>query len=316
MPLTAVNAGTGDRPCGLELPEVICIAGPTASGKTGLAVKIAEALGGEVVSADSMQIYKYMDIGTAKPTPEERRGIPHHLIDFLEPCEEYSVAQYTADAKRAITDIYEKGRVPVVAGGTGQYISALVDNISFDETGPDPALHEELEEYARTNGKASLYRMLVELDPAAAASIHENNFKRVLRAVEMFKLTGLTLSERNDKSRLKPVFARYRVFGIDVDRAELYDRINRRVDLMFEQGLEEEARRVLGMDPGRTASQAIGYKELAPYFSGEYGIDTAAGLIKKNSRNYAKRQLTWFRRCQWVEWDKAERIFEKLTADS
>ena len=312
MPLTAVNAEYDDCPEARKLPEVICIAGPTASGKTGLAVRVAEALGGEIVSADSMQIYKYMDVGTAKPTAEEQRGIPHHLIDFLEPGEEYSVVQYVADAKRAITDIYGRGRAPVVAGGTGQYISALVDNISFDETVSDTALHEELEEYARTNGNASLHRMLAGLDPAAAASIHENNFKRVLRAVEMFKLTGLTLSERNEKSRLKPVFARYRVFGIDIDRAELYDRINRRVDMMFEQGLEEEARRVLGMHPGRTASQAIGYKEFVPYFSGECGIDEVAELIKKNSRNYAKRQLTWFRRCQWIEWDKAERIFDKL----
>ena len=294
------------------IPSVICIAGPTASGKTGLAISAAELLGGEIVSADSMQIYKYMDIGTAKPTAEERKRAPHHLIDFVDPRDDYSVVQYVEDARRVLTDVHIRGKAPVLAGGTGQYISALVDNISFDETETDPALHAELEAYARDNGPAALHALLKELDPEAAAQIHENNLKRVLRAIEMRKLTGMTLSRRNEKSRLRPVFARYRVFGIDIDREELYRRIDRRVDAMIESGLIEEARRVLEMDPGRTASQAIGYKELKPYFEGSIDIDTASELIKKNTRNYAKRQLTWFRREKWVEWMSASDVLKEI----
>ena len=299
-----------------RLPFVICIAGPTASGKTGLAVKAAKLLNGEVISADSMQIYKYMDIGTAKPTVEEREGVPHHLIDFLDPKEDYSVVRYAEDARRAISDISGRGRLPIIAGGTGQYISALVDNIAFDETETDPALHAYLETLAKDKGPGEIHRMLSELDPEAAADIHENNKKRVLRALEMRMLTGQTLYQRNEKSRLRPVFARYRVFGIDIDRGELYRRIDSRVDDMIESGLIEEARHVLGMDPGRTASQAIGYKELIPYFEGSTDLETAVELIKKNSRNYAKRQLTWLRRMECVEWMSAEDILKELEAYS
>ncbi len=295
-----------------DLPLVVCIAGPTASGKTGLAIRAAEMLGGEIVSADSMQVYKYMDIGTAKPTAEERAKAVHHLIDFVDPRDEYSVVQYVEDARRVISDIHSRGRVPILAGGTGQYISALVENISYDETESDPALHAELEMIAASKGPAALHDILKEIDPEAAGQIHENNLKRVLRAVEMRKLTGLSLSERNAKSRLRPVFARYRAFGIDIDREELYDRIDRRVNAMIDSGLIEEARRVLGMDPGRTASQAIGYKEFIPYFEGSCDLETAVDLIKKNSRNYAKRQLTWFRRPQWIEWMSAGDILKEI----
>ncbi|MBO4325645.1 MAG: tRNA (adenosine(37)-N6)-dimethylallyltransferase MiaA [Clostridia bacterium] len=307
MPLIIRSHETG------KLPNVICIVGPTASGKTGLGVAASEMTGGEVISADSMQIYKYMDIGTAKPTATEMRGIRHHLIDFLDPHEDYSVVQYASDARKTITDISKRGKTPVLVGGTGQYVSALVDNISFDETESDPVLHAELEQFARDNGPHALHEMLREIDPEAAANIHENNLKRVLRAVEMRKLTGLTLSARNEKSRLRPVFARYRVFGISIDRAELYERIDRRVDAMLENGLIDEARRVLGMDPGRTASQAIGYKELVPYFSGEVSLEAAADQIRQNTRNYAKRQLTWFRRCKWVEWLTASEILGEIS---
>ena len=295
-----------------DLPLVVCIAGPTASGKTGLAIRAAEMLGGEIVSADSMQVYKYMDIGTAKPTAEERAKAVHHLIDFVDPRDEYSVVQYVEDARRVISDIHSRGRVPILAGGTGQYISALVENISYDETESDPALHAELEMIAASKGPAALHDILKEIDPEAAGQIHENNLKRVLRAVEMRKLTGLSLSERNAKSRLRPVSARYRAFGIDIDRKELYDRIDRRVNAMIDSGLIEEARRVLGMDPGRTASQAIGYKEFIPYFEGSCDLETAVALIKKNTRNYAKRQLTWFRRPQWIEWMSAGDILKEI----
>lgn len=294
------------------LPEVICIVGPTASGKTGLGVKIAQLTDGEVISADSMQIYKYMDIGTAKPTPEEMRGIPHHLIDFLEPASEYSVVSYVKDAKEAIVSVWKRGKRPVLVGGTGQYFSALVNNISFDETESDPSLVRKLHEYAKVNGNAALHRRLREFDPGAAEAIHQNNLKRVVRALEMRLLTGLTLSERNEKSRLRPVFARYRAFGIDIDRGELYDRIEKRVDAMIESGLAEEAKSIFAMNPGRTASQAIGYKELKPYLDGETDLGTAKELIKKNTRNYAKRQLTWFRHEPSVEWLGPDEILETV----
>ncbi len=296
------------------IPEVICIAGPTASGKTALAVEAALMLGGEVISADSMQIYRFMDIGTAKPTDEEKRGVPHHMLDFLDPSEEYSVAQYVEDAKKIIARVHAEGKVPVVAGGTGQYISALVDNLSFDQTEADPALQAELTEYAGKNGAHALHLMLRAEDPAAAEGIHENNVKRVIRALEMKRLTGLTLAERNAASRSKPVFAAYRVFGIKTDRPVLYDRIDRRVDVMMESGLEREAEALFSRNPGRTASQAIGYKEFLPYFNGEAGLDAVICEIKKNTRNYAKRQLTWFRRPGWVEWEDADGILSAITA--
>jgi tRNA dimethylallyltransferase len=307
MPLTHA-APTEER----ALPEVICIVGPTASGKTSLGVELAEKLGGEVISADSMQIYKHMDVGTAKPTAEETRGIPHHLIDLLEPSEEYSVVQYAEDAKKWITDISSRGKIPVIVGGTGQYVSALVNNISFDETESDPELTAQLTNIAKERGNHFLHSMLAEEDPEAAAQIHENNLKRVVRALEMKRLTGLTLSARNERSRLRPVFARYRVYGISVDRKELYERIDRRVDAMISAGLEDEVRRVFSMDPGRTAYQAIGYKEFRPYFNGSASLEETTELIKKNTRNYAKRQLTWFRREPWVEWDSLEGLRSKF----
>jgi tRNA dimethylallyltransferase len=296
-----------DLPQG-DLPHVLCIVGPTASGKTALAVKAAHKLNGEVISADSMQIYKYMDIGTAKPAPAEQEGIPHHLIDFLEPSEEYSVVQYVAAAKALITDIAARGRTPIIAGGTGQYVSALVDNLDFDQSEPGTELHAELEAQLAERGRGFIHARLRELDPEAAEAIHPNNVKRVVRALEMRIATGLTLAERNARSREKPVFARFSVYGIDIDRRELYERIDRRVDRMLAAGLEAEARFVAGLHPGRTASQAIGYKEFAPYFSGEATLDAVAEAIKKNSRNYAKRQLTWFRRPEWVNWRSPEEL--------
>ena len=294
MSVEAFNAG---------LPEVICVAGPTASGKSALALKLARELGGEIVSADSMQVYRYMDVGTAKPSAAEREEIPHFMIDVADPSEEFSVVRYVEEAKAAIKDIASRGRLPIIAGGTGQYISALVDNISFDETGTDEALHAELSEYHKRYGSGALHALLKAEDPEAAEQIHENNVKRVLRAREMHRLTGMTLSQRNAGSRLKPVFARYRVIGIDMPREILYARINRRVDDMMESGLEAEAKALYELhSPGRTAAQAIGYKEFLPYFGGEAELGTAVDKIKQNTRNYAKRQFTWFRHCPWVHW--------------
>lgn len=288
------------------LPEVFCVCGPTASGKTALAIELARRLDGEIVSADSMQIYKYMDIGTAKPTPAERALATHHLIDFLEPSEEYSVAQYAQAARAAISDIVSRGKVPVLCGGTGQYVSALVENLEFSETASDPELRAELTAYAAANGTAALNALLAESDPEAAERIHPNDLKRNVRALEMYRLTGKTLARRNLESRGRAPFAKYRVYGVDMPRDELYRRIDRRVGLMLEAGLVGEAQELKKHLPGRTASQAIGYKELDAYFNGESTLEEAAELIARRSRNYAKRQLTWFRHLSWVEWRTPE----------
>lgn len=287
---------------------VLVIAGPTASGKTALSIDLAKKIGGEIVSADSMQIYKYMDIGTAKPDLKERSGVPHYMLDILEPDEEYSVAQYTKAARAYLAEIAAKGRVPIVVGGTGLYISALVENIHYEETEPDAALHAELEEYAVRRGAEALYARLQACDPEAARQIHANNVKRVLRAIEMKMTTGLTLEERNARSRTGPEPFAFTVYAIDTDRPTLYERINRRVDGMAETGLVEEVRQVEARGMGRTARQAIGYKEILTYLAGNGTLEEALDQIRQGSRNYAKRQLTWFRRPPWVQWKTVEEI--------
>lgn len=287
---------------------VIVIAGPTASGKTALSIDLARKLNGEIVSADSMQIYKYMDIGTAKPDLEERAGIPHHMMDIIEPQEEYSVAQYTEAARSCMKEIAKRGRTPIVVGGTGLYISSLVENIHYEDTPTDETLHAELEAFAREEGAEALHMRLAQCDPVAAAQIHANNVKRVLRALEMCLLTGLTLEERNARSKSGPQAFDFTVYAIDMDRSVLYDRIDRRVGIMAEAGLVEEVRRVSAMGMSRTARQGIGYKEILDYFDGKMSLDDALDQIRQGSRNYAKRQLTWFRRPEWVSWKSSEDI--------
>ena len=289
---------------------VVVIAGPTASGKTALSIDLARQLNGEIVSADSMQIYKYMDIGTAKPDMEERAGIPHHMMDIIEPREEYSVAQYTEAARRCMKEIAQRGHMPIVVGGTGLYISSLVENIRYEDTPADQVLRAELEEYARIQGAEALHARLMVCDPGAAAQIHANNVKRVLRALEMRLVTGLTLEERNLRSKSGPQEFDFTVYAIDMDRRVLYERIDRRVGLMAEAGLVEEVRRVAGMGMSRTALQGIGYKEILDYFSGKMSLDEALDQIRQGSRNYAKRQLTWFRRPEWVSWKSGDEIRE------
>ncbi|MBR5281039.1 MAG: tRNA (adenosine(37)-N6)-dimethylallyltransferase MiaA [Clostridia bacterium] len=287
---------------------VIVIAGPTASGKTALSIDLARKLNGEIVSADSMQIYKYMDIGTAKPDSTERAGIPHHMMDIIEPREEYSVAQYTQTARQVMKEIAARGHTPIVVGGTGLYISGLVENIVYEDTEVDPALHAELETFAKAEGAEALHRRLQACDPAAALEIHANNVKRVIRALEMFLTTGLTLKERNLRSKSGPQEFDYTVYAIDMDRAVLYDRIDRRVGMMAEAGLVEEVRRVDAMGMSRTARQGIGYKEILEYFTGKMSLEEALDQIRQGSRNYAKRQLTWFRKPDWVSWKTADEI--------
>lgn len=286
-----------------EKIPVIAVCGPTASGKTAVGVELALRLGGEVVSADSMQIYKGLAISTAKPSPEEMRGVPHHLMDFLEPDEPFSVADYVKMARECISDIRSRGKLPIIVGGTGLYINSLIDNISFDHIVSDDSLRKELEEEAVKMGKEHMHEKLRSLDPQAAESIHPNNVIRVIRAIEMCLLSGRTGSENREESRKKQSPYEPCMIGLTCfDRQVLYDRINRRVDKMFEDGLEAEVRAVYEKYKLRTAFNAIGFKEMIPYFEGECSLEEAADKIKQESRHYAKRQLTWFRRDVRITW--------------
>ncbi len=295
--------------------KIIAVLGPTASGKTRLAIEIAKRFSGEVVSCDSMQIYRGMDIGTAKPTKEEMCGIPHHMIDIADPDVRYSVADFVRDARRCIDDCLSRGKTPVIAGGTGLYMDSVLMNIAFDEVVQDLDYRRELQGYADEFGAEALHQKLAESDPEAAEKIHPNNVRRVIRALEVCHTTGKTFTRVNAESRREPVYDA-KIFGIETDRQVLYDRIDRRVDLMLEQGLICEVRKFydLGLDRDTTAMQAIGYKELYDFLDGNCTLDEAVEKIKMESRRYAKRQLTWFRRSGQIDWVSIgglEQIFEK-----
>lgn len=286
----------------MEKIPVVAVVGPTASGKTSLGVQIAGLFDGEVVSADSMQIYRGMDIATAKPTAEEQNGVTHHLIDFLDPSVSFSVADYTELAHKVIADIHAHGKLPVLVGGTGLYIDSVLNDIAFTEIKSNPVLRESLHQFAEENGNGALLEKLRAVDPELAANLHENNVGRIVRALEVYEATGITMSEQQRRSREKP--SRYRVlkFGLNYrNRAVLYDRIDRRVDLMMEQGLLKEAETVLA-SPMKTAVQAIGYKELSPYFKRQASLDDCLARLKLSTRHYAKRQLTWFLRDPETVW--------------
>lgn len=272
----------------------VVVCGPTASGKTKLAIDLAREFDGEVVSADSMQIYKGMDIASAKPTEAEKMGVPHHLMDFLEPTEAFSVADYAVLARKAIADMHERGKMPIICGGTGLYINTVVDNIEFDDTGSDHAYRAELTAIAEEKGAAYLREMLREIDPESAAELHENNQKRIIRALEVYKQSGKTMTELKAESRLHPSPYEPCMMMIDFDREVLYERIDRRVDLMLEAGLLDEAREFFTHSDYPTAAQAIGYKELKPFLDGEKPLDECVDELKRATRKYAKRQLTWF----------------------
>ncbi len=281
--------------------RIIAVVGPTASGKTALAVEIAKRLDGEIISCDSMQVYKGMDIGTAKVSKEEMQGVPHHLIDVCEPIEDFSCAQYCELAKKAIEDIWNRGKQVIFCGGTGLYLDSVIGISTFSEAGIDEDFRSEM-------GKKSpdvLHQMLSEIDPESAATIHKNNVKRVIRALEIYHLTGKTKSEcdRLSKEINKPPYESVRI-GLDIrDRQVLYDKINARVDIMAQAGLIDEVKR---LDSPKfresTASDGIGYKEILAHLDGWCTLDEAIEQVKKNSRNYAKRQLTWFRRNKAVNW--------------
>ena len=288
----------------LSKSRVIAVGGPTASGKTALSVGLAKAFGGEIINADSMQIYKNLDVGTAKPSIEERQGVPHYLLDFLPPETPYSVADFTAAADPLIQEITARGKLPLVVGGTGLYITSLLNGMAFAPEKTDPAIRARLQERAEAEGGAALYAELQSIDPDYAAQVHPNNLPRVIRALELYAATGRRMSEERVNAR--PAEPPYRSLCLCLtcrDRAVLYDRIERRVNLMVENGVLAEAKQVYDhRDTYRTAAQAIGYKEFFPYFEGTSSLDECTARLKQATRNYAKRQLTWFRRQNDAVW--------------
>ena len=283
---------------------LVILTGPTAVGKTALSIALAKAIGGEIISADSMQVYRHMDIGSAKITPEEMEGIPHYLIDVLEPDQEFNVVVFQELAKQAAAEIYSRGHIPIVAGGTGFYIQALVYDIDFTENDEDTAFRRTLEEQAKREGAEALYERLRAVDPESCESIHAHNIKRVIRAIEFYEKTGKKISEHNREQRQNDSPYNFAYFVLNDDRERIYERINGRVDLMMAQGLVEEVRalRESGCRKEMVSMQGLGYKELLSYLEGETSMEEAVYLIKRDTRHFAKRQLTWFRREKQVIW--------------
>ncbi len=293
----------------MEKTFIVVVCGPTASGKTGLAVELAKRLGGEVISADSMQLYTGLDIASAKPTKEEMQGIPHHMMDFLPPTTSFSVADYVEMARKKIAEVAARGKLPIIAGGTGLYINSLVDNIEFDDTSSDMAYRDELRAIEKEKGAGFLLEMLREVDPESAEKLHANNQSRIIRALEVYHISGKKMSDVQAESRRNPSPYEPCMIALNyTDRQDLYDRINKRVDIMLEQGLLEEAREFFTHSDYDTAAQAIGYKELKPYFDGKATLEECVEHLKQATRHYAKRQLTWFRkdkRINWINVDKS-----------
>ena len=292
---------------------LIVIAGPTAVGKTAASVRLAEWIGGEIVSADSMQVYRGMDIGSAKASLAERRGIPHHLLDIVDPSENFSVARYQKYAYEALQDIQSRGKIPILVGGTGFYIQAVLYGIDFTEEDNDPLYRAYLYRIAEEEGPDALYRMLLETDPESALSIPSHNVKRVARALEFYHDTGLRMSEHNARQRMKESPFDYRYFVLYTERSRLYERIGVRVDEMLEKGLLSEVKglRERGMTEDMTSMHAIGYRQLFAYLDGRNSYDEAVENIKRETRRYAKRQLTWFRReknARFVDVEKEDLI--------
>lgn len=287
----------------LKEPMVI-LTGPTAVGKTALSVSLAKAIDGEIISADSMQVYRHMDIGSAKATREEMGGVPHHLIDVLEPTEEFNVVLFQQMARQAAAEIRGRGRIPILVGGTGFYIQALLYDIDFTENDEDTALRRSLEELAAREGAEILYERLRAVDPESCESIHAHNIKRVIRAIEFYEKTGKKISDHNREQRQNNPSYRAAYFVLNDDRESVYRRIDERVDLMMERGLVEEVRALkeMGCHKGMVSMQGLGYKEILSYLEGEISLEEAVYLIKRDTRHFAKRQLTWFRREKEVIW--------------
>lgn len=284
--------------------KIIILVGPTASGKTDMGVRLAKKLNAEIISADSMQIYKDMDIGTAKPTVQEMEGIPHYLIDVVEPDQEFSVALFREQSEKCIEDILSRQKKPLIVGGTGLYINSLSKPWNFSKTEPNHELRLELESVAKEKGNEYLHNMLLEADPSSAQLIHPNNVKRVIRAIEIFKTSGTTKSQLDFESTLKEVKYDPLLIGLDMKRSILYSRIERRIDLMLDKGLVDEVTNLLnlGYNQSLVSMQGLGYKEVVKYLKGEYTFDQCVDILKRDTRHFAKRQMTWFRRDDRIKW--------------
>ena len=303
-------------------PPLIILTGPTAVGKTKLSIALAKAVNGEIISADSMQVYKRMTIGTAKILPEEMQGVPHHLIDILEPSEEFNVVLFAKYAKEAIKKCYENGKIPILVGGTGFYIQAVLYDIDFTENDDDKSYREELERIAQEEGAEVLHKRLQEVDAKAAKEIHPNNVKRVIRALEFYeKSGGQKISDHNEEQKQKKSPYNFAYFVLNDDRPTVYERIDKRVDIMLEQGLVEEVKALLaeGVSPAAVSMQGLGYKEMVAYLHGECTLEEAVYVLKRDTRHFAKRQITWFKREDDVIWfnrpdfeEKDEKILETM----
>lgn len=293
---------------------LIILTGPTAVGKTKASIGLANALNGEIISADSMQVYRHMDIGSAKIHPEEMDGITHHLIDILDPREEFNVVKFQQMAKEAMRIIYSNGHIPIVVGGTGFYIQALLYDINFTESDSDNSIRAELEQFAKANGAEALHAKLRDIDPKSADTIHANNIKRVIRAIEYNIQTGELISEHNETERMKESPYDFTYFVLNDDRKNLYSRIDKRVDQMVEEGLVDEVKKLkeYGCTRDLVSMQGLGYKEILSYLEGEISLDEAIYLIKRDTRHFAKRQITWFKRERDVKWiDKASYLYNE-----
>lgn len=287
---------------------LIILTGPTAVGKTALSIELAKAIGGEIISADSMQVYRHMDVGSAKVTEEEMQGVPHHLIDVLDPDEEFNVTRFQAMAKEAMEGIYARGHVPIIAGGTGFYIQALIYDIDFKENDDSSAIREELERLGEEKGNEYLHGMLREVDPESAEAIHANNRKRIIRAIEYYRMTGQKISEHNQEEREKSSPYDFYYYVLTCDRSLLYERIDQRVDVMLSMGLVDEVEKLkrMGCRRGMVSMQGLGYKEILDYLDGSYTLEEAVYILKRDTRHFAKRQLTWFKRERDVRWLELE----------
>lgn len=292
----------------MKKKPLVVLTGPTAVGKTKASIGLAKVIGGEIISADSMQVYEYMNIGSAKIRPEEMQGVPHYLIDDLKPWDEFHVVRFQQMAKKAMEQIYANGHIPIVVGGTGFYIQALLYDIDFTDTAQDDTYRAELENLVKEKGAAYLHNMLRKVDPKSAEDIHANNVKRVIRALEYYRQTGQKMSEHNEEERRKESPYEFVYFVLNAPREQLYARIDRRVDQMIEEGLVDEVKHLkeLGCTKEMVSMQGLGYKEILAYLDGKYDLDTAVYTIKRDTRHFAKRQLTWFRRERQVTWIQKE----------
>ncbi|MBP2634043.1 MAG: tRNA dimethylallyltransferase [Firmicutes bacterium] len=294
------------------MERLIGIIGPTAVGKTNLGIELAKRLNTEIISGDSMLVYHGFDIGTAKPTLEEQAGVVHHLIDILEPTEEFNVTKFKQLASQDITRLNQQGKIPILVGGTGLYVKSLVEDYQFNETPGDEAYRMKLEELAKVNGKEYVHAMLQKVDPKSAERLHVNDFRRVIRALEVYHIGGENISQEKNMEALA---FDAKMIGLTMERSKLYERINRRVDLMAEAGLVKEVESLLnqGVTPECQAMKGIGYKEIVSYLQGEVSLDFAIDTIKKSTRHFAKRQLTWFCKMPYIDWYDVEQIgFENI----